>query len=132
MKRPERHLALVALLVREYDEAIAWYADVLGFELIEDRDLGGGKRWVVIGQPDSAGSRLLLAKAASPEQVAAVGNQAGGRVFLFLHTDNIVRDMRAMTAAGARFLETPRREDYGKVAVFLDLYGNRWDLIEPA
>jgi catechol 2,3-dioxygenase-like lactoylglutathione lyase family enzyme len=131
MKRPERHLALVALLVRDYDEAIAWYADVLGFELIEDRDIADGKRWVVIAQPNSAGSRLLLAKAATPEQAAFVGNQTGGRVFLFLHTDNIVRDMRAMAAAGARFLETPRREDYGTVAEFLDLYGNRWDLIEP-
>lgn len=132
MKLPQRHLALVALLVRDYDEAIAWYADALGFELIEDRPLGDGKRWVVIGQPGSAGSHLLLAKAATPEQEAQVGNQSGGRVFMFLHTDAIVRDMRSMAAAGARFVDGPRHEAYGTVAVFVDLYGNRWDLIEPA
>lgn len=132
MKLPGRHLAAVAVLVRDYDEAIAWFSDLLGFEVVEDTPLGAGKRWVVLAQPRSGGSRLLLARAATPEQVSAVGKQAGGRVFMFLETDDIARDRRAMRAGGVRFLEEPRREHYGTVAVFLDLCGNKWDLIEPA
>jgi catechol 2,3-dioxygenase-like lactoylglutathione lyase family enzyme len=120
-------LALVALLVRDYDEAIAFFVDKLGFKLLEDTPRGD-KRWVVVA-PD-AGSGLLLARAVTDEQRAAVGNQSGGRVFLFLETDDFARAHAAMLAAGVRFLETPRREDYGSVAVFEDVYGNRWDLIE--
>lgn len=120
-------LGLVALLVRDYDEAIAFFVAKLGFELFEDTP-HGDKRWVVVG-PD-AGCRLLLARAVDDGQRAAVGNQAGGRVFLFLETDDFARRHAAMHAKGVRFLEAPRREDYGSVAVFEDLYGNRWDLIE--
>ena len=116
-------------LVREYDEAIAWFTGTLGFTLFEDTDLGGGKRWVLVG-PDE-GTRLLLAKAATAEQAAHIGRQGGGRVFLFLHTDDFARDHAAFVGRGVRFLEPPRREPYGTVAVFEDLYGNRWDLIEP-
>ncbi|HYE45592.1 MAG TPA: VOC family protein [Caulobacter sp.] len=124
------HIAALTLIVRDYDEAIAWYRDRLGFA-VTDTDLGGGKRWVTAAPPGGA-CALLLAQAASPEQAAAVGQQAGGRVFLFLHTDDFARDHAAMTAAGVRFLEAPRREPYGAVAVFEDLYGNRWDLLQPA
>jgi catechol 2,3-dioxygenase-like lactoylglutathione lyase family enzyme len=113
--------------VRDYDEAIDFFVDKLGFELAEDTPRGD-KRWVVVG-PDG-GSRLLLARAANDAQRAAVGNQSGGRVFLFLETDDFARDHAAMQAKGVRFLEAPRHEDYGSVAVFEDLYGNRWDLIE--
>ena len=120
-------LGLVALLVRDYDEAIDFFVGKLGFELFEDRPRGD-KRWVVVG-PD-VGSRLLLARAVDDGQRAAVGNQSGGRVFLFLETDDFVGDHAAMQAKGVRFLESPRHEDYGSVAVFEDLYGNRWDLIE--
>ena len=130
MKPPRRRFS-VTVLVRDYDEAIEWYCELLGFEVVEDRPLGEGKRWVMLAQPGSAGSQLLLARAASPEQEAQVGNQSGGRVFLFLYTDDFARDRRAMRAGGVRFLEEPRHEDYGTVAVFLDLYGNKWDLIEP-
>jgi catechol 2,3-dioxygenase-like lactoylglutathione lyase family enzyme len=129
---PQRRVAAVTVLVRDYDEAIAWYSQMLGLEVAEDRPLGDGKRWVMLVAPRSTGAHLLLAKAATPEQAAAVGNQAGGRVFLFLETDDFGRDHRAMRAGGIRFLEEPRHEDYGTVAVFLDLYGNKWDLIEPA
>lgn len=124
-------IAQVALLVREYDEAIAWFTAVLGFELVEDTDLGGGKRWVVVG-PRGGGTRLLLARAIGPEQQARVGDQAGGRVAFFLHTDDFARDHAAFLARGVRFLEEPRREAYGTVAVFEDLCGNRWDLLQPA
>ena len=126
-----RRVAQVALLVRDYDEAIAWYADALGFVLVEDTDLGGGKRWVRIAPAGDAAFTLLLARAATPEQSARVGDQAGGRVFLFLHSDDFWRDYRALMARGVRFAEEPRREAYGTVAVFEDLYGNRWDLLEP-
>ena len=125
-----RRIATVSILVRDYDEAIAWYADKLGFELVEDADLGHGKRWVVVA-PGSGGARLLLAKAADESQAARIGDQAGGRVFLFLETDDFARDHAAMLSKGVGFREAPRHESYGIVAVFSDLYGNLWDLIEP-
>lgn len=123
-------LTLTALLVRDYDEAIGFYAGKLGFELAEDADQGGGKRWVVV-RPKGSDAGLLLARATG-DQAARIGDQAGGRVFLFLQTDDFDRDHAAWAAAGVRFLEAPRREPYGTVAVFEDLYGNRWDLIQPA
>lgn len=126
-----RVVGSVALLVRDYDEAIAFYTAALGFDLLEDTPLGGGKRWVRVAPP-GGGTALLLAKAATPDQLARVGDQAGGRVFLFLHTDDFDRDHAAMRSRGVRFTEPPRRESYGMVAVFEDLYGNRWDLIGPA
>ena len=122
----------LALVVRDYDEAIAWFTGKLGFALLEDTPLGGAKRWVRVGPPESSGATLLLARAATPEQAACIGRQAGGRVFLFLQTDDIHRDHAAWQARGVRFRESPRRESYGRVAVFEDLYGNPWDLIEPA
>lgn len=118
-------------LVRDYDEAIAWFTQALGFTLLEDTPLGGGKRWVRVAPPGGAGTALLLARAATPAQVETIGRQGGGRVFLFLETDDFARDHRGMRARGVRFLEEPRRESYGTVAVFEDLHGNRWDLIEP-
>lgn len=126
-----RRLGALTLVVRAYDEAIAWYRDRLGFVLVADTPLGEGKRWVVM-RPGEGGSDLLLAEAASPEQVSAIGRQAGGRVFLFLHTTDFAADHARMKAAGVRFIEEPRHEAYGTVAVFEDLYGNRWDLIQPA
>lgn len=125
-----RTIAHVALVVRDYDEAIDFYTRALGFKLIEDTPLAPGKRWVVVAPASAAATSLLLAKAANPEQASRVGNQTGGRVFLFLHTDDFERDHRAMSAHGVRFVEGPRHETYGTVAVFEDLYGNRWDLIE--
>ena len=125
-------IAAVTLVVRDYDEAIAWYRDCLGFAVIEDKDMGGGKRWVVIGPAGSPGTRLLLAQAVNAEQESRIGNQAGGRVFMILNTDDFARDHAAMTAAGVYFREAPRHEDYGTVAVFEDLHGNAWDLLEPA
>jgi len=125
-------IATVALVVPDYDPAIAFYCGRLGFALLEDRDLGGGKRWVVVAPAGTGGCRLLLARAVGPAQRAAIGNQAGGRVFLFLETDDFARDHRAMRDLGVVFLEAPRREAYGTVAVFQDPFGNRWDLIEPA
>ena len=122
-------LAQLALVVRDYDEAIAWYTRVLGFALAEDSALGGGKRGVVLRPPGPGGADLLLARAASPEQEARIGNQTGGRVFLFLHSDDFWREHRALTAHGVTFVNGPREEAYGTVAVFEDLYGNRWDLI---
>ena len=122
-------LALTALLVRDYDEAITFYCDALGFRLIEDSDVGGGKRWVVIGGDD--GGALLLAKARKPEELAAVGDQFGGRVGLFAQTRDFQAVQARLIKAGAIFEEQPRHEPYGTVAVFRDLYGNRWDLIEP-
>jgi catechol 2,3-dioxygenase-like lactoylglutathione lyase family enzyme len=123
-------LALIALLVREYDEAIAFFTEALGFTLLEDTPLGGEKRWVRVGPPGVQGAGLLLARAATPEQASHVGNQLGGRVFLFLHTDDFWADYDRMRAAGVRFTEAPRHEAYGWVVVFLDLYGNKWDLVE--
>lgn len=125
-----RHLSAVTYLVRDYDEAIAWFVGVLGFVLIEDVALGDFKRWVLVAAPDG-GSRLLLARADGPEQEAAIGKAAGGRVAFFLYTDDFTRDHAAMLAKGVSFRETPRHESYGTVAVFEDLYGNGWDLIEP-
>ena len=124
-------IATIALLVADYDDAIAFYHDAVGFSLVEDTDLGGGKRWVLMRPPGGRGACLLLAKASGPDQSAAVGNQAGGRVMLFLETDNFVADHQRMVAAGVTFLEEPRHEAYGSVAVFVDLYGTKWDLIEP-
>ena len=129
-----QHLGLVALLVADYDAAIAFYRDRLGFRLIEDTALDADKRWVVVAPPGpdtaSTGTAILLAKADGPDQAARIGDQTGGRVFLFLHTDDFARDHRAMLAAGVTFLEAPRHEPYGTVAVFEDLYGNKWDLLE--
>jgi catechol 2,3-dioxygenase-like lactoylglutathione lyase family enzyme len=119
----------VALLVRDYDEAIAFFTTALGFALLEDTPLGEGKRWVRVA-PSGGGTSLLLAKAATPEQTATVGRQGGGRVFLFLETDDFWRDDEAMRSRGVKFNETPRTEPYGTVAVFEDLYGNKWDLIQ--
>jgi catechol 2,3-dioxygenase-like lactoylglutathione lyase family enzyme len=126
----KQNIAHVAIVVRDYDEAIAFYTNVLGFELIEDTDLGGGKRWVRVAPHNSAGTSLLLARAATPEQQSRIGNQTGGRVFLFLHTDDFWGDYHAMRAHGVTFETEPRQEAYGTVAVFDDVYGNRWDLIE--
>lgn len=126
----KQKIGSLALLVRDYDEAIAFYTQKLGFQLLEDTDLGGGKRWVLVAPPGSTETSLLLAQAASPEQENAIGNQSGGRVFLFLHTDDFWRDYNAMKASGIRFLEEPRTEPYGTVVVFEDLYGNKWDFIE--
>jgi catechol 2,3-dioxygenase-like lactoylglutathione lyase family enzyme len=123
-------LALTALLVRDYDEAIDWYVRVLGFRIATDEDQGGGKRWVVI--EDEAGRAMLLARARKPDEMAAVGNQHGGRVGFFLQVDDFDEAYARLAGAGARFDEPPRQEIYGKVVVFRDLYGNRWDLIEAA
>jgi len=120
----------MALVVRDYDEAIAFYTQRLRFILLEDTDLGGGKRWVRIAPPGATETCLLLAKGSSPEQQAHIGNQTGGRVFLFLHTDDFWRDYNEMKSRGVAFLEDPRRETYGTVVVFQDLYGNKWDLLE--
>ncbi len=125
------HLAAISLLVPDYDTAIAHYCDGLGFELIADTDMGGGKRWVLVAPPGSRETRLLLARAAKPEQVAQIGHQAGGRVFLILHTDDFARDHARFTAAGVTFMETPRDEPYGIVSVFRDAFGNLWDLLQP-
>jgi catechol 2,3-dioxygenase-like lactoylglutathione lyase family enzyme len=125
-----QHLSLTALVVRDYDEALAFYVDKLGFELRENTRLSDDKRWVVVAPPGSIESGLLLARAANARQAAAIGNQSGGRVFLFLATDNFDRDHAAYAQRGVNFIEQPRVEPYGKVAVFEDLYGNCWDLIE--
>jgi catechol 2,3-dioxygenase-like lactoylglutathione lyase family enzyme len=124
-------LSHVTLLVRDYDEAISFFTQALGFQLIEDTPQDEGKRWVLVAPAGSHGSSLLLAQASTPEQTARIGNQTGGRVFLFLHTDEFGRDYRDMKARGVKFLETPREESYGTVVVFEDLYGNKWDLLEP-
>lgn len=126
-----RGIASVALVVREYDEAIAFFTDALRFTLLEDTPMGGGKRWVVVA-PQGSGTTLLLARAVSDQQRAAVGNQTGGRVFLFLHTDDFWGDYHHMRSRGVRFVEEPREEAYGRVVVFLDLYGNKWDLVQRA
>lgn len=128
----KQELSQVALVVADYDEAIAFYTQKLRFTLVEDTVLSPTKRWVVIAPPGSTGARLLLAKAATAEQVSRVGNQTGGRVFLFLHTDNFDRDYQWLQEQAIRIIRTPETEVYGKVAVFEDLYGNRWDLIGPA
>src|SRR6266550_1646385 len=120
----------VALLVRDYDEAIAFFTGHLRFALIADTPVGEGKRWVLVAPPGTGGTAVLLAKAATPEQQSRVGNQTGGRVFLFLHTDDFWRDYHEMRSRGVSFAEEPRREAFGTVAVFLDLYGNKWDLVQ--
>jgi len=130
VNRPERSIATVALVVADYDEAISFYVDRLGFDLIEDTPLGDGKRWVRV-RPGDSGTTLLLAKADGIVQSARIGDQAGGRVFLFLETDDFARDHALFTERGVHFLEPPRHEAYGSVAVFEDIYGNKWDLIEP-
>ena len=124
-------ISLVTLVVADYDEAIDFYVEQVGFRLVEDSDLGGGKRWVVVAPPGD-GAGLLLARADGEDQVARIGDQTGGRVALFLSTRDFAGDHARMQGAGVRFVEGPRREAYGTVAVFEDLYGNRWDLIEPA
>lgn len=124
-------LAAITYLVRDYDEAIAWFVSALGFALQEDTPLADGKRWVRVAASPH-GLSLVLAKATTEEQVAAIGKAAGGRVAYFLTTDNFAESHRRMSAYGVRFRELPRREPYGKVAVFEDLYGNGWDLIQPA
>jgi catechol 2,3-dioxygenase-like lactoylglutathione lyase family enzyme len=123
-------LGAVSLLVRDYDEAIAFFVGKLGFALSDDTDMGGGKRWVRV-TPKGGQTSLVLARATTEAQVVAVGRQAGDRVWLFLETDDFARDHAAWSAAGVVFREAPRHEPYGKVAVFEDLYGNAWDLIEP-
>lgn len=125
-----RRIALVTLVVADYDEAIAWYTGKLGFQLLEDIDQGR-KRWVVVGPADGSSAALLLARASDAEQRSRIGNQTGGRVGFFLNTDDFRRDHAAMTERGVQFLEAPREEPYATVAVFRDLYGNTWDLLEP-
>jgi catechol 2,3-dioxygenase-like lactoylglutathione lyase family enzyme len=128
-----QHLGLVSIVVRDYDEAIAFYVGTLGFLLVEDTYLPEpGKRWVVVSPPGATESRLLLARATNDPQKAHVGNQTGGRVFLFLHTNDFWRDFHAYTDRGVVFVREPRTEAYGTVAVFQDLHGNLWDLIQPA
>ena len=127
-----RRIAQIALLVRDYGEAIAWFASALGFVLLEDSDHGNGKRWVRMAPSPDATFNLLLAKASTPEQQACIGKQHGGRVGFFLHTDDFAHDHARLGAAGAPFEGKPRHEAYGTVAVFRDLYGNRWDLIGNA
>ncbi len=123
-------IATIALVVHDYDDAIGFYCGKLGFALVADTPLGAGKRWVLVA-PAGGGARLLLALADGAAQQSRIGDQTGGRVGFFLETDDFARDHAAFTAAGVVFLEAPRHEAYGSVAVFEDLYGNRWDLIEP-
>jgi catechol 2,3-dioxygenase-like lactoylglutathione lyase family enzyme len=120
----------VALVVRDYDEAIAYYTSVLGFALVEDTRLSDEKRWVLVAPSPACETRLLLARGVGAEQRSRIGNQTGGRVFLFLHTDDFWRDYTELTRRGVRFVRAPSREAYGTVAVFEDLYGNLWDLLE--
>ena len=128
----KQSISLAALVVRDYDEAIAFYVGTLGFSLIEDTYIKEqDKRWVVVAPPGSTVSRLLLARAVGEEQSSRVGNQTGGRVFLFLHTDDFWRDFKAYKAKGVVFVREPKDETYGIAAVFKDLYGNLWDLVQP-
>lgn len=128
----QQALGLVALVVRDYDEAIAFFVGILGFTLVEDTPIPEqGKRWVVVAPPGARETRLLLARAVGEEQVAHIGNQTGGRVFLFLYTNDFWRDFHTYTARGVRFVREPKEEPYGTVAVFEDLYGNWWDLLQP-
>ena len=125
-------LSLIAVLVPDYDEAIAFYTNVVGFRVVEDTPQEAGKRWVVVAPPGAGGQTgLLLARAANETQALRVGDQTGGRVFLFLHTDDFARDYEAYRAKGVAFREAPRHEPYGTVAVFRDVFGNLWDLIQP-
>ena len=124
------HIASITLVVHDYDEAIAFFTQSLRLELLENIDLGGGKRWVVVSPPGNRGATLLLAKAKNDAERTTIGNQTGGRVAFFLHTDNLQRDYDHMKSLGVQFAEEPRHEGYGTVVVFLDLYGNKWDLVE--
>lgn len=124
-------IAHMTYLVRNYDEAIAFFADQLRFDILEDTPQGDGKRWVLVRPRGTEGTSLLLAKAITPEQIKAIGNQTGGRVFLFLHTDDFWFDYNEMKSRGVEFMEEPRTETYGTVVVFKDLYGNKWDLLQP-
>ncbi|QUM89805.1 VOC family protein [Moritella sp. 36] len=126
----EQRIGNVALVVENYDDAIEFYTNKLQFELVEDTDLGGGKRWVQICPPNSTGTNLLLAQASNEEQQQSIGNQAGGRVFLFLQTNDFWRDYEFMKNQGVEFTEEPRSEEYGTVVVFKDLYGTKWDLLQ--
>ena len=131
MSKPiEQRIGNIALVVENYDDAIAFYTKKLQFELVEDTDLGGGKRWVQISPPNSTGTNLLVAQASNDEQLKSVGNQAGVRVFLFLQTNDFWRDYEFMKAQGVEFTEDPRSEEYGTVVVFKDLYGTKWDLLQ--
>jgi catechol 2,3-dioxygenase-like lactoylglutathione lyase family enzyme len=128
----KQRLGLISLVVREYDEALEFFVGKLGFALVEDRYVPEqSKRWVVIAPPGASESRLLLARASSPEQQSRVGSQTGGRVFLFLYTDDFWRDYERYQARGVEFVHPPKEEPYGIVAVFKDLYGNMWDLLQP-
>lgn len=132
--RPTEHLALVTIVVDDYDTALDFYVAKMGFRLVEDTPVSAGKRWVVVapdGQPETSGCHLLLAQASEPAQVASIGSQTGGRVAFFLHTSDFAASHHRLTTNGVLFTDGPRREPYGTVAVFLDRYGNRWDLIEP-
>lgn len=125
-------IGLAALVVREYDEALAFYVGTLGFRVVEDIDIPAqAKRWVTVAPPGSTESRLLIARAVGDEQTSRIGNQTGGRVFLFLYTDDFWRDFHSYKAKGVVFVREPKEESYGTVAVFRDLYGNLWDLVEP-
>lgn len=127
----KQNIVHIALVVRDYDEAIDFYVNKLKFELIEDSyQPEQDKRWVVVAPPNSHGTALLLARASKPEQLDFIGNQAGGRVFLFLNTDDFWRDYERMKAEGIEFVRAPKEQDYGTVAVFKDLYGNQWDLLQ--
>lgn len=126
-----QRIAHIALVVRDYDETIAFYTQKLGFRLVEDTQLDGMKRWVLIAPPGANECCLLLAKAVNEQQFASIGNQTGGRVFLFLFTDDLVRDHALYQQRGVRFVRPVKEEPYGKVAVFEDLYGNQWDLLQP-
>jgi catechol 2,3-dioxygenase-like lactoylglutathione lyase family enzyme len=123
-------ISTVSLLVRDYDEAIRFFTDCLRFELVEDTPLGDGKRWVIVAPPGGNGASLLLARAAAEQQEARIGDQTGGRVFLFLRTNDFWGDYKYMKEHGVRFNEEPRLENYGQVVVFQDLYGNKWDLVQ--
>ena len=146
MTNVQQHIGSIALVVKDYDDAIEFYTQKLNFELVEDTDLGDDKRWVLISPPNSNGANsnetnsngtnssrtnLLLAKATTPKQISAIGNQTGGRVFLFLHTNDFWRDYNLMLSKGVTFNEEPRVEPYGTVVVFEDLYGTKWDLLQP-
>ncbi|MGH8076716.1 MAG: VOC family protein [Lysobacter sp.] len=126
----KQHIGSFTIVVRDYDEAIAYYTQALGFELLEDAPREDSRRWVRVAPKGSCETSILLAKASGEAQQARVGDQTGGRVGFFLHTEDFQRDFAAMTERGVRFTESPRTEDYGTVAVFEDLYGNRWDLLE--
>ncbi len=128
----QQTIARITLVVPDYDGAIAFYRDSLGFELLEDLDMGDGKRWVLLRPRGARETALLIAKADGAEQAAAIGNQTGGRVAFFLHTDDFARDHAAMLAKDVAFREEPRHEPYGTVAVFADPFGNLWDLLQPA